>query len=1065
MAGKQHRGPIPKIATHRATHALALVHSDVHELPVRNRAGHKYWVTFIDDFSRFWVVRELSHKSDVFQAFKEFKALVENLFQCKVKALRDDKGGEYISREFEAFLAAEGIARQHTVRNEPHQNGVAERANRTLAEGITAMLTEAHLPASYWGYALATMVHIHNRSPTSALTAMTPYECIYGHKPNVSHLRIFGCLAYVNVQKDKRKGLQSHTQKCIFVGYPGQYKGWRFLDLQTRKELISDTAVFDERVFPGNSKQPVVLFTPEDQAPSDPSVVVEFEEPVDLVGVRNHVAAPTPPPPPTQSQLPLTPPPSSRPAPPSRPTQDVPKSASPSHPTSVFQRRHPLRHDGTAPGTHGFQQPTQSASSRQRAPVQEVTLRRSQRQPKPRTDWEASVAPRARQQTTLPAVSSPNRYAPLQQESSSGDKNDDEDNSSSDDESQESELDVESHPSQTPASGPSNTAREPSSISIDPINDDGQDAGYAVELDDGHEDMHEAAMIASLQDGIGYMQSEEVELSFVEALDFVIAEQANLSDSTTDPKTLKEALQRSDADRWYHAALEEVESLIENGTFTVRERKPGDKPIGARWVLRVKRKADGSIERYKGRVVAKGYSQRPGFDYTETFAPTAKWAALRAIFATAALRDMEIESVDISSAFLNGDLQEVITMDVFEGLRDMRQDLFRKGGPKNDSGWVLELNKALYGLKQSPRMWHQKLHSAMTEMGFKLVECDNSIWVFLKGKTRIIVPVYVDDITIAGESKSEVKWVKDELKRRFKLRDLGPVSFLLGVHVTRDRSKRMLSLSQRQAIVDMLKKFDMEDCKPVGTPLDPGSKLSIADSPQTIEDAAVMRSKPYAEAVGTLMYIAIATRPDIAYAVGVLSRFSSNPGVAHWKAVQHLFRYMQATKDLKLTYAPDPSQTDLFTTYCDADFAGNIDNKRSTSGYVVKIGTGAVSWSSRLQSFNTLSTTESEYVAAVAAGQEILWLRNLFMELGFPVDSGLPLCIDNQSALSVAKNPEHHGRMKHLDLRFYWLRGTVHSGLITLRYVPTAEMPADVMTKPLARIKVAEMRGLLGLRV
>ena len=249
----------------------------------------------------------------------------------------------------------------------------------------------------------------------------------------------------------------------------------------------------------------------------------------------------------------------------------------------------------------------------------------------------------------------------------------------------------------------------------------------------------------------------------------------------------------------------------------------------------------------------------------------------------------------------------------------------------------------------------------------------------------------------------------------------------------------------------------------MNTPLDPGSKLSIADCPQTEEDAALMRSKPYAEAVGTLMYIAIATRPDIAYAVGVLSRFSSNPGVAHWKAVHHLFRYMQATKDLKLTYAPDPSQTSLFTTYCDADFAGNIDNKKSTSGYVVKIGTGAVSWSSRLQSFNTLSTTESEYVSAVAAGQEILWLRNLFMELGFTVDAGLPLCIDNQSALSVAKNPEHHGRMKHLDLRFYWLRGTVQSGVITLRYVPTEEMPADVMTKAFEKIKVAEMRELLGL--
>ena len=178
LAGKQHRGPIPKLATHRATKPLQLIHSDVHELPVQNRAGHKYWVTFIDDYSRFWVVKQLSHKSGVFQAFKEFKALVEKLLGCKIMALRDDKGGEYVSREFEAFLAAEGIARQQPVRNEPHQNGVAERANRTIAEGITAMLTEAHLPASYWGYVLAAIVHIHNRSPTFALTAMTPYECI-----------------------------------------------------------------------------------------------------------------------------------------------------------------------------------------------------------------------------------------------------------------------------------------------------------------------------------------------------------------------------------------------------------------------------------------------------------------------------------------------------------------------------------------------------------------------------------------------------------------------------------------------------------------------------------------------------------------------------------------------------------------------------------------------------------------------------------------------------------------------------------------------------------------------
>ncbi len=171
-----------------------------------------------------------------------------------------------------------------------------------------------------------------------------------------------------------------------------------------------------------------------------------------------------------------------------------------------------------------------------------------------------------------------------------------------------------------------------------------------------------------------------------------------------------------------------------------------------------------------------------------------------------------------------------------------------------------------------------------------------------------------------------------------------------------------------------------------------------------------MRNIPYREAVGSLLYISIATRPDISYAVGVLSRFSSNPGMAHWNAVKHLMRYLQGTKDFKLTYAPD-GPSDRFTTYSDADFAGEPDSKRSTSGYVIKMGTGAVSWASRLQSIQTLSTTEAEYVSAVAAAQEALWMKNLFFEMGFPIDS-IPLCMDNQSAIQVAKNPEHHGRMK-----------------------------------------------------
>jgi hypothetical protein len=210
------------------------------------------------------------------------------------------------------------------------------------------------------------------------------------------------------------------------------------------------------------------------------------------------------------------------------------------------------------------------------------------------------------------------------------------------------------------------------------------------------------------------------------------------------------------------------------------------------------------------------------------------------------------------------------------------------------------------------------------------------------------------------------------------------------------------------------------------------------------------------------MYLTIATRPDIVHAVGVLCRFMSKPGPAHWKAAKHLFRYLRGSVNYRLTYAPDPSSLQLFTTYSDADHGGNPDNGRSTSAYVVKMGTGAVSWMSRLQSIVALST-EAEFISAVSAGQEIVWMRSFLSKLGYSFDAPLLLLVDNQSAIQVARNPEHHGRMKHLDLRFFWLRDMVNSGVIAVRYIPTADMAADLLTKALARVKVAAALPQLGL--
>ena len=728
------------------------------------------------------------------------------------------------------------------------------------------MLTESQIPASFWGHAITALVHVQNRSPTAALSGDIPYTRIYGKKPNVSHLRVFGCTGYVHIKKDKCKGLSSHTEKCVFIGYPAEYKAWTFYNPLTKNTIISNTAEFDERAFPGLSKS---------LPPPSPPPRFEAPEPsfVELEPRRSPRHVPE-----LVGELP------------NQVGEDVP---APMLEPVVTPSPHPTPSDSSL-------LPPRHYPAREHCPPQEW--------------WK------------LPSTSH-------------------------------------------------NYNKEPS------LNDSAE------------ESLHAEAEWNSY-------------LEVPEAFECVFKVGAH----SNDPKTLAEAMARPDGDQWYKAAYEEIQALLNNGTWKLAKLPPGRKAIGSRWVFLLKHKKDGSIDRYKGRLVAKGYSQRPGFDFTDTFAPTAKWSALRAILALAALEDLELESIDISSAFLNGDLEEEVYMEQPEGFHQGAYDDF------------LQLLKGLYGLRQSPRIWHKKLDKVFQEIGFAKVRCDHSIWIYQKDDVKIIIPVFVDDMTLASKSKEAIQRVKAELKARFKLRDLGPTTFLLGVGVERDRTNHILHLSQRQYIIDLLERYNHADCSPVGTPMDPGTKLTIEQAPSTPEEIEQMKTVPYIHAVGSLMYLAVATRPDIAYAVGVLARFNSNPGKAHWNAVKHLFRYLKGTLDYKLTYGPSSSTTtEMFQTYSDADHGGDKDSGRSTGAYVVKLGTGAISWSSKLQTIVTLSTTEAEYIAAVTAGQEILWLWNLFSELGYQTKNASTLYIDNQSAVSVAKNPEHHGHIKHLDLHFYWL--------------------------------------------
>ena len=423
-------------------------------------------------------------------------------------------------------------------------------------------------------------------------------------------------------------------------------------------------------------------------------------------------------------------------------------------------------------------------------------------------------------------------------------------------------------------------------------------------------------------------------------------------------------------------------------------------------------------------MVALGNFQQPGLDFFETFASTLRSSTIRIVLALAAIEDMELCSVDISYAFTNSDIDVEIYMRQPQG--------FRQGG-KN---MVCKLNKSLYGLRQSPRLWGEMLAKVLYGMGFSKTYSDSSLFILDRDNIKIIVPVFVNDIILASKSKDKLDDFVIELGKHFKLRDLGDTTYLLGVEITRNRREKKLFISQQQYILNKLDDFGMSDCKPVGTPMIPSQKLTLDQCPKTEEDKAQMENIPYIKAVGSLMYLATMTRPDIAFTVGVLARFNSNPGPAHWKAVKHLFCYLKGTTDIRLEYSPDASiGPQIFVTYSDTNHGGNKDNGKSTTGYMVKSGSGVVTWHSKLQPVVTQSTTKAEFIAAGAAGAEILWVQNLLKELRYTPKAPSKLCVDNQSAISVAKNPKHHGQMKHLNLCFYWLRDQVEMKKMVPEYL------------------------------
>ena len=513
-----------------------------------------------------------------------------------------------------------------------------------------------------------------------------------------------------------------------------------------------------------------------------------------------------------------------------------------------------------------------------------------------------------------------------------------------------------------------------------------------------------------------------------------------------DPSSVAEAKSASDAPEWEKAMEKEMNSLISNDVWELVECPPDRRIVGSKWIFKRKIDEDGAIERYKARVVAQGCSQRFGVDYEETFSPVVRFESIRSVIALGVQHKFQLQQMDVSTAFLHGELTDEVYMRQPEGFVEPGREHL-----------VCRLKRSIYGLKQSPRCWNHALDTQLKVMGFQQTSSDPCLYVNLDSEgVTFLIAVYVDDIILGGKSEAKMKAVKKELSRKFEVKDLGSLHYFLGAKVVQDHLAGVIWMGQSSFVEKILQRFGMQDCKPISTPVNPDVKLAPCQSSEDVCDQQL-----YQAAVGSLLYLSTKTRPDIAYAVGSVARFCAKPTKEHWTALKRILRYLKGTGNFGLLYSGATSSE--MVGYSDADWAGDVTDRRSTSGYVFLLSGAAISWKSNKQTCVALSTAEAEYVALSAAGQEALWLQQLVSDLLNTSIQETTILEDNQAAICLAKDQQVHGRTKHIDIKYHFIRSLVHAGRIRIVYCASEDMVADMFTKGLPIKQFEKLRRLAGI--
>ncbi|KAM3001281.1 hypothetical protein FF2_037593 [Malus domestica] len=486
--------------------------------------------------------------------------------------------------------------------------------------------------------------------------------------------------------------------------------------------------------------------------------------------------------------------------------------------------------------------------------------------------------------------------------------------------------------------------------------------------------------------------------------------------------------QAASLSHWQHAMQEEYDSLRIQGTWNLVPAPNHRSIIGSKWVYKVKRNPDGTVSRYKARLVAQGFSQEHGVDYSDTFSPVVRHTTVRLILALAAMNKWELKQLDVKNAFLHGELQEEVYMKQPQGFVD-----------SSHPDYVCKLLKSLYGLKQAPSAWNSKFTSYLVTMGFTASVSDTSLFIKTDNNDIIILLLYVDDIILTGSCVTKVQLVVQELSSVFDLKDLGKLTYFLGLQI-QYKPNEDIFVNQSKYIKDLLHKAGMDSCKPANTPCKPHNQMMMTEG-ELLSDPSSYRS-----IIGSLQYLTF-TRPDIAFAVNTVCQHMHSPTEVHFGSVKRILRYLHGTMQHGIVYSSQ-SQIHL-TAFSDSDWAADLNTRRSVTGYIVFLGDNPISWQSKKQTSVSRSSTEAEYKALAHTAADLAWVRHILRDLKCVLLQPPVINCDNMSAIALSSNPVFHSRIKHLDTDYHFVREMVQKGDLAVAYVPTDEQTADVLTKGL----------------